>query len=229
MEQVIFMNQTPPHDHHNPDLLNVIPDDARKIIEIGASSGALAREWKKCNVGHYVCLDIDPACVELSKRYSDYSLLLNIEEARNHFWTEFADRDCWIFGDSLEHMVNPWAVLSRVHKNLPHKGCVVACIPNAQHWSMYVRLAYGDLKYQESGLMDRTHLRWFSRKTIVQMFEDAGFSIEKMVPRIFSAPTNINVLPAIKQLAELVGTDARACINDSLPLQYVIRARKTVY
>ena len=66
------MNQTPAHDHHNPDLLRLMPSDASFVIEVGCSSGALAKVYRKLNRGvRYVGIEIDSEYVKLAKRYCD--------------------------------------------------------------------------------------------------------------------------------------------------------------
>lgn len=219
------MQQTPAHEMHNPDLLRIIPAASRRLIEIGCSAGALAREFKRiapdCD---YLGVEIDPEYARLAQRYCDRSLVLDIEEADEAFWSGQADRDCWIFGDTLEHLRDPWAVLGRVRKRIAASGCVVACIPNAQHWSLQARLSVGDLRYADSGLLDRTHLRWFTRQTIIELFAQAGFGIAEGFPRIFDEPQRDRFLPAIEQLARQAGADPKIAVEDALPLQYVVRA-----
>jgi len=221
------MKQTPIHDTHNPDLLRMIPLISKKVIEIGCSSGALAREFKKISpTAYYYGVEIEPAYAELAQRYCDETLVLNIEEADEEFWSAQEDKDCWIFGDTLEHLVNPWLVLGRIYKSLPVGGVVVACIPNAQHWSVQARLFIGDFRYEDEGIMDKTHLRWFTRQTIVEMFHNAGFEIQEGLPRIFDEPRREHFLPMIAEMAKLAGADPEVAIADSIPLQYVIRALK---
>ena len=65
----------------------------------------------------------------------------------------------YVFGDSLEHLRDPWSVLAREHQLLLPRATICACIPNAQHWSLQARLSIGDWTYEDSGVMDRTHLR----------------------------------------------------------------------
>ena len=157
------MKQTPVHEHHNPALLRLIPSTSTQIIEIGCSSGALARELKKINPAcHYLGIDIDEEYARLANRYCDQTMALNLEGVSADFFTQHKARDCWIFGDTLEHFKDPWKILRSIRNVIPVHGCVVACIPNAQHWSMQVKLSIGDFRYQDSGLLDRTHLRWFT-------------------------------------------------------------------
>ena len=101
---------------------------------------------------------------------------------------------------------------------------MVACIPNAQHWTLQAKLSIGDFRYEDSGLLDKTHLRWFTRQTIIEMFDQAGFQIEAGMPRILNEPDREQFLPIIEQMAKAAGADPQTAVNDSLPLQYVIRA-----
>lgn len=221
------MNQTPIHELHNPDLLKLIPNNSKKVIEIGCSSGALAREFKKLAPGvDYLGVEVDPNYIIQAQRYCDSTLVMDIEQADDAFWQENSSRDCWIFGDTLEHLQNPWAVLAKIHAVMPNDGVVVACIPNAQHWTLQVKLSVGDFRYEEDGLLDKTHLRWFTRQTIVEMFDQAGFAIEAGFPRIFEEPQKEQFLPLIAEIAKLAGADPQTAISDALPLQYVIRAKK---
>lgn len=213
------MEQTPAHENHNPDLIKVIPIGSKKLIEVGCSSGALAREFKKLSPNcDYLGIEVDSMYAQLAKRYCDECLTLDIENADDIFWKKNADRDCWIFGDTLEHLKDPWNILRNIRANIPKNGVVVACIPNAQHWSMQVRLCIGSFRYEESGLLDKTHLRWFTRQTIIEMFDQAGFEIKEGFPRIFDEPQRDRFLPLIGQLAKLAGVDSKLSISDSLPL-----------
>ena len=219
------MEQTPVHEQHNPELLTLIPIQSKNLIEIGCSSGALAREFKKNSSDcHWLGIEIDSKFADMAKRYCDKTIVLNIESATENFWEETKNADCWIFGDVLEHLKDPWAILKLIRANISKTGSVVACIPNAQHWTLQAKLSVGDFRYEESGLLDKTHLRWFTRQTIIEMFDLAGFQIEAGMPRIFNEPGREQFLPIIEQMAKAAGADPQMAVNDSLPLQYVIRA-----
>jgi len=219
------MEQTPAHEIHNPDLLGLIPRNASSVIEVGCSSGALAREYKKVNPGcRYVGIELVPEYAELARRHCDEVIVSDIEVLDAAFFERTPAYQCWIFGDSLEHLRDPWLLLSKIRAAVPKEGCVVACIPNAQHWSVQVRLSCGEFRYEESGLLDRTHLRWFTRMTIIEMFHAARFTIAEGLPRVFDEPNREKVLPAIRALAASIGADADMAVNDALPLQYVVRA-----
>lgn len=219
------MKQTPIHDSHNPDLLRLIPSSCKKIIEIGCSSGALAREFKKqYNDVNWIGLEIESSYAEQANSYCDKTLVSNIEECNEDFYKELSDRDCWIFGDVLEHLKDPWMILKNIRNVIPREGCIVACIPNAQHWSVIVRLVMGDFRYEDSGLLDRTHLRWFTRLTMIELFESQGFKIVKGFPRVFNEPNRDQFLPFIVEMAKNCGINSERVTKDIIPLQFVVLA-----
>ena len=219
------MQQTPAHEIHNADLLRFIPRTARALIEVGCSSGALAREYKKLNpLANYVGIEVSSDYAALASRHCDDCLVMDIEAADDGFWRRFADRDCWIFGDTLEHLRNPWGILQKIAAAIPRGGYVVACIPNAQHWSVQARLNIGDFRYEKSGLLDVTHLRWFTRQTIFELFQGAGFRIADGAPRAFEEPLREKYLPLIADMARASNADPAVAVNDAIALQYVIQA-----
>src|SRR5665647_674801 len=129
------MDQTPAHERHNPDLLKLIPKDARVLVEVGCSSGALAREYKKINSNcRYIGVECVSEYAKLAERHCDSVIETDIESVDENFLRDTLACDCWIFGDALEHLMNPWLLLSRIRKIIPDNGSIVACIPNAQHW-----------------------------------------------------------------------------------------------
>lgn len=216
---------TAAHDLHNPDLLRAIPESSRHVIEVGCSSGALAREFKRLNPSaDYAGIELVPAYAELARRYCDQVVVADIEALGEGFFDEQAHRDAWVFGDALEHLRDPWRILRLVRDRIPATGCVAACIPNMQHWSVQARLAVGELSYEPSGLLDATHLRWFTRKTIIELFEECGYQVELLVPRVFEEPASAPLFNAIAELARLVGGDVAQSREDARALQYIVRA-----
>jgi len=222
------MEQTPVHEGHNPDLLAIIPLNVRRIVEVGCSSGSLAREFKKLGgKADYTGIEIDPEYAQLAARYCDRVLTLDIESVDAACLKATMPCDCWVFGDTLEHLRDPWALLARIRSVIPADGCVAACIPNAQHWSVQAALSVGAFRYQSSGLLDRTHLRWFTRTTIAEMFQGAGFRILKWRPRVFDEPARAGLLPHIRALAAAAGGSPEIAGQDAVPLQYVCLAVPT--
>ncbi len=213
-------------NNHNRDLLPLIPPNARGVVEVGCNNGALARAYKAINPnGKYTGIEVVPANAEGARRYCDEVLLQDIEAVDESFYAKYSDYNVWIFGDVLEHLRYPWEVLARIRRSMPADGCVIVCLPNAQHWSVQAKLAVGDFRYEAAGgLMDRTHMRFFTRATMLEMFSGAGFKLEAGFPRIFGELKNEHIISAIRSMAIGVGADPDLAIQDSLPMQYVVKA-----
>ena len=91
--------------------------------------------------------------------------------------------DCIVFNDVLEHVVDPWSMLDRAKERLAPGGRIVASIPNVRHYIVVRNLALrGRWDYADWGVLDRTHLRFFTRASIEELFESADMAIETLAP-----------------------------------------------
>jgi SAM-dependent methyltransferase len=223
-----MLEQTPAHDIPNPELLAVLPAVDR-LVEVGCSTGALARAYRSHRPqAHWLGIEIEPTYAEAARCHCQSVLVGDVESLLDEPGVaELLQADCWIFGDSLEHLRDPWLVIRKVHERLPIGGSVCACIPNAQHWSLQARLCLGQFTYEESGLLDRTHLRWFTPTTMRSLFEENGFRVRSVTPRIFPHPAEASCLEQISQFAKRLGGDPLTAVSDARPLQLVIRAERT--
>ena len=88
--------------------------------------------------------------------------------------------DVVLFADVVEHLQNPFAALEAARKVLRPAGQVVLSVPNVAHWSVRLELLRGRFDYQPFGIMDATHLRWFTHRSLTNLLVDAGFIVEEM-------------------------------------------------
>jgi 2-polyprenyl-3-methyl-5-hydroxy-6-metoxy-1,4-benzoquinol methylase len=89
--------------------------------------------------------------------------------------------DCIVFNDVLEHMLDPASALALARALLSSAGCVVASIPNIRHFPTVWRLVIcGEWEYKEFGILDTTHLRFFTRRSIVRLFQGAGLVVQRI-------------------------------------------------
>jgi 2-polyprenyl-3-methyl-5-hydroxy-6-metoxy-1,4-benzoquinol methylase len=219
------MNQTPATNIFNQTVFDEMPSNLKKIVEIGTGSGALANAYKQVNPNtKYIGVEIDSGYADLSKQYCDKVYLENFESPSWDLINELSDADLVIFSDVLEHMYDPWKVLDRLAKSLSKNSSVIASIPNTQHWSLQKEILTGNFNYTDSGLLDRTHIRYFTRKTILTLFSEHGFLISKITPRIFDFSSQNEHLEWIKGSAELFDLDIQEVILDSATFQFVITA-----
>jgi glycosyltransferase involved in cell wall biosynthesis len=126
-------------------------------------------------------------------------------------------------------MVDPWAVLQRQAAWLREGGAVLACIPNVQHWSMIVSLLRGLWRYQDEGLLDRTHLRFFTLDSIQELFTRAGLQIVDVQTRNLPGPDFQQVQQLFAPLVQALGQDPGRFAQQTAAFQYVVRAVKAAF
>ena len=213
------------HSNHNPDILSIMPGNLKRVVEVGCSSGALAKAYVGMNPGCiYTGIEIDPDFAEAARASCHEVICGNIESLAEKIFLSLFPSDCWVFGDTLEHLYDPWTLLKRIKSQLAPDAQIITCIPNAQHWSIQANLNSGLFCYQDQGLMDRTHIRWFTRATLIDLFESTGYKIIEGYPRIFDEPARASILPSIRAMALAMGADPQQAVNDAIPLQWVIKA-----
>ena len=211
----------------NPTLLKEIPQDSSRILEIGCGAGAMARAYisdinKKCE---YWGVEYVPEAAKFAKNALSKVISGSIEDVevqnllpKNYF-------DVLIFGDVLVHLREPWDVLKKLAQNMRPNGICIACIPNTQHWSIFRNLLIGSWKYEDSGLMDRTHLRFFTRKSMLALFTDTGGPVLADTPLFFTNDAAAKYVGEILEARRRLGIDLKGDENDFLALQWVVKAK----
>lgn len=164
------------------DFVAMLPDDGEaSILEIGCgtgATGALALAQGKCQ--RYVGVELmEPAAAEARKVLTEV-ITGNVENLDLEF--PAASFDALIMSEVLEHLADPWAVLRRLGPMLKPGARVLASSPNVSNWKIIRQLFRGRFDLTERGIMDRTHLRWFTPGTYGEMFESCGFQVDKVYP-----------------------------------------------
>lgn len=165
--------------------LEVDPEAA--ILEIGCAeggTGALALSEQKC--GRYVGVDLHEASAEKARRVLTEVHVGNVETMT----LPFADEsfDVLILSEVLEHLIDPWSVCARLSKLVRPGGRIFASSPNVSHHRVIRQLLRGRWELTDRGVMDRTHMRWFTPRSYAAMFEGAGFAIDRVEPVTPNAP-----------------------------------------
>ncbi len=163
-------------DRANPAILRAVPEGAVRLLDVGCGGGALGREFKRDRPDRIAFgIERDPAAAARARTHLDSVWELDLE-ATGVFPCCEPGFDCISFGDVLEHTVDPESVLRRVRPLLAPGGIVLASLPNVGHASVLRNLFRGEFPYVSAGLLDSTHLRFFTRAGWIELFLDAGYA-----------------------------------------------------
>jgi SAM-dependent methyltransferase len=162
------------YSQERADVAALVPASCRRVLEVGCGTGATGRLLRAR--GHHVTgLELDPGVAEEARRWLDAVGTADVEAEGLPFAP--GSFDCVVFGDVLEHLVDPWRVLREAAGVLASGGCVVASIPNLQNLDVLRRLVRGRWEYRDRGITDVGHLRFFTLHTIRSLFAQAGLAV----------------------------------------------------
>ena len=159
------------------DLIPLIPDDANCILEVGCAEGLTGNELKKKKGVFVAGIEFNQIAAEKARKVLDDVITGDVETMDLPYAT--SSFDCVIFADVLEHLVNPLDALNKVNKVLKDNGSIILSIPNVQFFGVVNHLVEGNWTYQKEGILDETHLRFFTFKEIKKLIENAGLYIER--------------------------------------------------
>lgn len=165
----------PSSDSTHAKILQLVGSN-KDVLELGCATGYMSKHLSErgCRV---TGLEIDPLMAEHAREHCDRVVVGDLDTLALD--QEFPPEafDVVVAADVLEHLKDPVRVLESVRGLLRSDGYVVTSVPNIAHGSVRLALLTGDFRYQERGLLDRTHLRFFTAETVVDMVESAGFVI----------------------------------------------------
>jgi len=168
------------------ELLPLVPAEAARFLEIGCGEGEFARALRAARGQsklEVVGVELCEGPGQRAAAVLDTLIVGNVEQMELPYRDYF---DCVVFADVLEHLVDPWKMLTRARSFLRPNGMVIASIPNVQQWIVLRDLILGEWDYTDFGIMDNTHLRFFTKKSILKMFASTGFDVRHFHGRIES-------------------------------------------
>lgn len=160
------------------DALALLPVEflPKTVLDVGCGEGNTAAYLKEKFGAEVTGIEINAEAAAVARKKLDHLLHGSIEDAHdlpaNHF-------DLILCLDILEHLIDPWAVLKRLAGCLKPEGYLLISLPNIQNWRVLIDLAFGRWDYTDSGLMDRTHLRFFTERTAKEMISAASLRIDR--------------------------------------------------
>lgn len=162
------------------DITPLLPAHAERVLEIGCGTGATLAWLKNEGRADWVGgIELNPAAAALAR--PRLNLLLEGDVDRQIEQLPPQSIDLILCLDVLEHLVDPWQTLQRIESRLRPGGQLIVSLPNIRHYSVLLPLLLrGRWHYEPAGIMDRTHLRFFSRQTAVELLQQAGLPVSQL-------------------------------------------------
>lgn len=162
-----------------PEVVELVPDDARRILDVGCGDGAVGSAVR--GPGRTVMgIESAPEVAQRAATRLDAVHRVDLDDVASLRVTleEVQPVDCVVAADVLEHLVDPWTTLAMLAAAVRPGGTVVLSVPNVRVISTIVPLVvFGRFEYADHGVRDRTHLRFFTRHSILELVESAGLQV----------------------------------------------------
>ena len=200
------------YDFVRAELLPFLPDSSHVLLDVGCGSGAFGRLLRARRPAMELwAVEPDPASAQAAEDGFDQVIVGRFPQVT----LPDGRFDVIVCADVLEHMAEPELALRAAIRALAQGGMMVASIPNVRHWRavLWPLLGHGTWTYTERGVLDRTHLRFFTRRSMRGFFADNGWSVESV--------TGINMI----RRERLLSTLTAHFLDDFLFPQYVVVAR----
>lgn len=175
------------YQHIRTDLIEDIPLGKHRVLEIGCAEGATCEALKnKGCASEVVGIELIPEAATIAKTRLDHVVCGDLEKLifQEPIFSDLSF-DYIICGDVLEHLKNPWHQLDRLLKLLKPGGKIIVSLPNVRYYGVSFPLLFrDDWTYGDAGILDSTHLRFFTKTTSMNMLEGAGLSMIRFKPLI---------------------------------------------
>ncbi len=164
------------YNHPRTEMLKFIPPNTSTVLDVGCGEGHFGRIIKTTFSAEVWGAEINGKAAEKAREVLDKVFIGSIEKGEIILPHDYFD--CILFNDVLEHFCDPWKVLMDIKKHLKEGGVIVASIPNVRFIQNVINLVIrGNWDYVDEGILDRTHLRFFTKNSIAKMFEKSGYEI----------------------------------------------------
>jgi 2-polyprenyl-3-methyl-5-hydroxy-6-metoxy-1,4-benzoquinol methylase len=193
-------------------------DTPLRVLELGCGCGATLLEIKnRYRNAETYGIELNEGAVSIGRRYADIRSMdaeLPLDYPEGFF-------DYVLTADVLEHLVDPWRVVANIRPHLKDTGKVLASIPNIMHVSVMRGLLNGRFAYQDAGILDRTHLRFFTLTEIDGLFAGAGYG-----PRHYSATSVPLTEEDLQFVSSLKGLSTANTSDQFQAYQYLVKVAK---
>jgi SAM-dependent methyltransferase len=193
----LYEVNTRPHGSHEK-LLALLGHPIR-VLDVGCATGFLAQRLQ-ARGATVVGLELDERAAAEARRYCEAVHVGDVETMELPL--EPGSFDAIVCGDFIEHLRDPQAFLARIRPFLTPDGTLALSTPNIANWAMRLGLLFGRFRYTEWGILDRTHTHLFTRKTLTECLQAAGYRVTVFD---YTVPVPVLSTPRIEALAHAIG------------------------
>ena len=210
-------------EYDRPEIRALVPATAQRVLDVGCGGGAFGAALKAERGIQVMGVELFPDAAARAAERLDEVAIANLDGATELPFDEAAF-DAITFGDVLEHLRDPQELLRTARRYLAPGGVIVCSIPNIKHWSVIRDLLARDRwEYKDAGLLDRTHVRFFTLEEIDVMMGETGYEVEHL------EAVNMGDMPDSMQIvvhaAQVLGADPDECEARMNAYQYLVVAR----
>lgn len=174
------------YENPRPEVQALVPLGARRILDLGCSSGALGAALKERQRATVIGMEREPAYAADAGTRLDQLIEGDIEQllADDGVRSMLGTFDCLIAADVLEHLRDPWSALAAAASLLEPGGDAVVSLPNVRYWETFYQLGVrGTWPRRATGIFDRSHLRWFALRDARTLLRQAGLDVVSIHPQ----------------------------------------------
>ena len=163
-----------------PEVAKFIPARIHTLLDVGCGEGAFLSFIKEKTGAETWGVEAVVSVASIAGTVVDHILAGKIEEVIHSLPDSYFD--CITFNDVLEHLADPWIVLRNIRQKLSPGGVIIASIPNFRYaTNLFEIIVCKELRYKDAGILDVTHVRFFTKKSMRRMFEETGYVVVRQV------------------------------------------------
>ena len=158
------------------EILQLIPNNTRLVLDVGCGDGSFGMSVKKAINAEVWGIELNSEAASIARTRIDNILVGDVSKVI----TDLPDSkfDCVVFNDVLEHLVDPFTVLLKIKNKLTAEGVIVCSLPNIRFiFTLYQLLVKKQWRYEDAGVLDKTHLRFFTKRSIMDTLEALGYKV----------------------------------------------------
>ncbi|MGB9980279.1 class I SAM-dependent methyltransferase [Methanobacterium sp.] len=172
MEKYDFIDSNPSGAHSK--IIKIIGKD-KKVLDVGCATGNIAKilSEKGCEV---TGIEMDPKSAKIASKYCKNIIIKDLESLDN-LNCPYNYFDVLLFADILEHLKSPVDTLRKLKKYLHNDGIIIITVPNVTYWEIRLSFLLGKFEYNDYGILDKTHIRFFTKSSALSLLKNAGFKL----------------------------------------------------